>query len=588
MQSKNLLTDALRTARPVFIYMGVFSLFINLVMLLIPIYSLQVLDRVLSTGSTETLLWLSMIMAAAFLAAGLVQGLRSFALIRTGEWLDERLGRALLSLSLIHAASTGQRGTQNLRDLHTIKGFLTGHGLFTLFDSPWSIVYLLVIFVIHPQLGVIATVGCLLLFALAWMNEIAMHKPLDEANETNVRNLQQVEIAMRNAEAIEAMGMMDTIAQRWSRVNRTVGSLQSLASYRSAVLQSVTKFLRLVLQIGITGWGAWLALNHELTGGGIIAASILTGRALAPFEAAMSIWKTLVDTRKSYHRLQATLAGMEDKVPGISLPTPRGYLTAEKLVYGVPARARPILKGVSFAIHPGESVGIIGPSAAGKSTLAKLIVGTWKPYAGVVRLDGGDVCQWKREEFGRHVGYLPQDVELFSGTVRENIARMNTQASDESIVSAAQMAGAHELIMMLPEGYDTDIGPQGAALSAGQRQRVGLARAFFGDPKLVVLDEPDASLDGEGEQALAKALQNAKEKGITMLVISHRRLLLKYVDKLMVLKEGELMLYGPTQEVMETLSGSGGKSVEDKRAPQARPKKMPSRSKQEGMSNEAA
>jgi ATP-binding cassette, subfamily B, bacterial len=564
MERNNLLSDALKTARPVFLYMGIFSFFINLMLLIVPIYSLQVLDRVLSTGSTSTLFWLSVIMMAAFLAAGLVQGLRSFALIRTGEWLEDRMGRSLLSMSLVHAAGTGVRGTQNLRDLNTIKSFLTGHGLLTLFDAPWSIIYLLVIFAIHTQLGVITLLGCFALFGLAWLNEIAMHKPLGEANEANVKNLHQVDIAMRNAEVIEAMGMTDAIGQRWQAANRVVTSLQSQASYRSAILQAITKFLRLDLQIAITGWGAWLALHNELTGGAIIAASILTARALAPFEAAITTWKTLVETRKSYERLKLSVSAMETRMPGISLPAPRGQLVVDKLFYGVPSRSKPILKGVSFSLNPGEMLGIIGPSAAGKSTLAKLIVGTWKPYAGVVRLDSGDVCQWKREEFGRHVGYLPQDVELFSGSVRENIARMLPDASDESIVRAAQMAGAHELIMMLPEGYDTDIGPQGLSLSAGQRQRIGLARAFFGSPKLLVLDEPDASLDGEGEQALAQALENAKEAGITTLVISHRRALLKSVTKLLVLKEGELILFGPTAEVMAALTGNSEKQLDNK------------------------
>lgn len=551
---QNILRSALKTTRPVFLYMALFSFFINLLLLILPLYSLQVLDRVLSTGSMETLFWLSVIMVAAFLAAGVLQAMRSFALIRTGEWLDARLGQPLLALSLTHAAATGQRGTQNLRDLGVVKNFLTGNGLLTLFDAPWSVISLLVIFLIHTQLGVITLLGCATMLGLAWLNELAMHQPLGEANETNVRSMSQVDIAMRNAEVIEAMGMTGTIAQHWQRANHHVTSLQSLASYRSASVQAITKFARLSLQIAITGWGAYLALHNEITSGSIIAASILAGRALAPFDAAIGIWKSLVEARTSYERLNHTLSTMVTRPRGISLPVPEGRLSVEKLVYALPGRPRAILRGVDFTLEPGEVVGVIGPSAAGKSTLAKLIVGTWKPQAGAVRLDGGDVCHWKRDEFGSHIGYLPQDIELFSGTVRENIARMLPSASDESVVRAAQIAGAHDLIMRLPDGYDTDIGPNGAGLSAGQRQRIGLARAFFGNPKLLVLDEPDASLDGEGEQALAVALRNAKGLGITTLAISHRRGLLAHVDKLLVLKEGELIMFGPTEQIIAALN----------------------------------
>jgi PrtD family type I secretion system ABC transporter len=550
----NPLTEALNTAKPVFLYMGLFSFFINLLLLLVPLYSLQVLDRVLSTGSLETLFWLTVIMLAAFLAASLLQALRSFALIKAGEWMEGNLSQLLLSMSLTHAASTGMRGTQNLRDLGTIKSFLTGSGLLSLFDAPWSVIALVVIFIIHLQLGMITLLGCIMLFAFAWLNDIAMHKPLDDANEASVKNFQQVDIAMRNAEVIEAMGMTATIAKHWSKANNRVTELQSLASYRSSVVQAATKFSRLGLQISITGWGAYLALNNEITSGSIIAASILAARALAPFDAAISIWKSLVETRKSYHRLYGALSAMAQRQAGISLPAPEGHLLVDKLFYGVPSRSKPILKGISFSLNPGDILGIIGPSAAGKSTLGKLCVGSWKPYGGVVRLDSGDVCQWKREEFGRYAGYLPQDIELFSGTVRDNIARMNSDASDDSIVKAAKLACAHDLIMMLPDGYDTDIGAGGCALSAGQRQRIGLARAFWGDPKLLVLDEPDASLDAEGEQALAQALANAKEYKITTLVITHRRTLLQNVNKLLYLNDGEIMLFGPTKDVMNALT----------------------------------
>jgi len=550
----NLLTEALQTTRPVFVHMALFSFFINLLMLMVPMYSLQVLDRVLSTGSVDTLIWLSVIMVAAFLAAGFLQLMRSFALIRLGEWMDDAMSRSLLLLSLINAAGTAMRSTQNLRDLNTIRNFLTGSGLLALFDAPWSILFLLAIFLIHTDLGVITLLGCFIMLGLAWLNEIAMKKPLDEANETNVQNLQQVDIAMRNAEVIEGMGMTNTIADGWNRANRAVQELQTRASCRSAIVQALTRFIRLDLQIAITGWGAYLALTNHITSGSIIAASILSARALAPFDTAISTWKTTVETRKSYHRLNDALDAMSTRSSGTSLPKPEGNLEVARLVYLFPKQIRPILKGVSFKLDAGDCLGIVGPSAAGKSTLGKLIVGAWKPYSGAVRLDGGDVCQWNREEFGHYVGYLPQDVELFSGTVKENIARMQPDASDAAIVRAAQMAGSHELILMLPNGYETDIGPGGAALSAGQRQRIGLARALFGEPKLLVLDEPDASLDVEGEQALANALGNARKQHITTIVVSHRRTLLRYVDKMLVLNDGNVSHFGPAQEVIAALA----------------------------------
>jgi ATP-binding cassette subfamily B protein len=554
MTSQNILTGALQTAKPVFIYVGVFSFFINFLLLLMPLYSLQVLDRVLSTGSLETLFWLTVIMISAFVSAGFLQALRSFVMIRIGEWIDGSLSTSLLSISLAHAASNGTRGTQNLRDLNTIKGFLTGNGLITFFDAPWSIIALLILFIIDAELGIITLFGCILLLGLAWLNEISMRKLLNNANEASVKNFAQVDIAMRNAEAIEAMGMTHVFAQYWQKINHKVTALQSLASYRSAIVQAMSKISRLTLQIAITGWGAYLALHNEITSGSIIAASILSGKALAPFDSAISSWKSLIEVRKSYERLSEALASMTERITGISLPAPQGFLTIDKISYNASGRAKPVLKNVSFSLTPGDALGIIGPSAAGKSTLAKLCVGTSKPSDGVVRLDGSDVYQWNRKEFGQYVGYLPQNIELFSGTVRDNIARMNPDAPDEMILKAAQMAYAHEFIMMLPNGYNTDIGIGGVALSAGQRQRVALARAFFGTPKLVVMDEPDANLDAEGEEALALTLKNARVNNITTLVITHRRKLLNNVNKLLVLKDGEVMLFGYTQEVINNLT----------------------------------
>ncbi|PIR38686.1 MAG: type I secretion system permease/ATPase [Alphaproteobacteria bacterium CG11_big_fil_rev_8_21_14_0_20_39_49] len=555
-QKNNILTEALQTVKPVFLYMGIFSFFINAFMLLLPIYSLQVLDRVLSTGSMETLLWLSVIVVISLLISGVLQIVRSFSLIKAGEWIDNSLSHSLLTMSIIKAAKTGIRGTQNIADLNIIRSFFTGNGLLTIFDAPWSFIFLIFIYLIHSDLGNITLLGSILFLVMAWANELAMHKSLDEANENNIKNLQHVDIAMRNAEVIEAMGMTDALADRWHIVNKKVMGLQSLASYRSSVLQAITKFIRMTLQIAIIGWGAYLAVNNQISTGSIIAASILAGRAFAPFESAISTWNIFIESYKSYKRLNSSLMQMETRDSGISMPPPEGNLTVEKLVYIIPQSDKPVLKGVSFQLDSGDALGVIGASAAGKSTLCKLITGAIAPYAGVVRLDGGDVCRWRRNEFGQHIGYLPQSIELFSGTIKDNIARMAQDAPDEYIIKAAQMAGIHELILSLPNGYDTDVGNGGAAISAGQRQRIGLARALFGEPKVLVLDEPDANLDMEGEAALQRVLQRAKENKTTVLVITHRKPMLKYFNKLLVLDKGEVSMFGHTQAVLASINNN--------------------------------
>jgi ATP-binding cassette, subfamily B, bacterial len=550
----NVLLNALWTARPIFLWVGLFSFFINSLLLLVPLYSMQVLDRVLTTGSMETLTWLSVIMIGAFFIASLLQMFRSFALIRVSEWLDDHLSKTLLASSLTSAAAfSNTKGMQNIRDLLVVKNFLSGNGLMTLYDAPWAVIYIMVCFLIHPIIGVIALIGCIVLVGFGALNEMAMRAPLDTASEAHQRNMQQMDIAMRNAEIIEGMGMRETICNRWMRDNRKIASLQAQASLRSAVLQSFAKFTRLVLQIAVIGCGAWLVLQHQLTAGAIIATSILTARAFSPFEAAISTWKNLMEARKSYGRLKKALAAMPHRDESLSLPVPTGRVSVEKLVYAAPRSNKAIIKGVSFSLEPGDRLGIIGPSAAGKSTLAKLMIGVWKPFAGVMRLDSADVYRWKRSEFGRHVGYLPQDVELFSGTVRDNIARMQENVADEAIVQAAQLACAHEMIMTLPNGYETDIGPGGIMLSAGQRQRIGLARAFFGNPKLLMLDEPDANLDEEGENALASAMGHARKRCITTVIITHRKAMLRHVNKLLLLREGAVDLFGPVQEVAAKL-----------------------------------
>jgi ATP-binding cassette subfamily B protein len=551
----NILIQTVHKCRAVFWYILLFSFATNMLLLMLPMFSMQVLDRVMSSGSYATLSLLSLVAVGSFIFLGLFSMIRSQVQIKLGEWMDQELYEKLLSKTIAMASlKPGTSGSQNIRDLQSVRSFFTGAVINSFIDAPWAIIFIFVVFMIHPLTGIVTLVGGLLLLGLAILNELTSRKLLAEANEKTVKNLVGLELAARNSEVIEAMGMEEYLLKRWGSNNREVLDLQSQASYRSNVISSLSKFVRMTLQICILGVGAYLALNHEISTGGIIACSILSGRALAPFESAISSWSAYSTFRKSWNRLNEVVLAMPGRAQTISLPAPKGVVMFDKVIFAHP-NGKPVLKGVSFTLAPGDALGIVGPSAAGKSTLAKLLVGVWQPGSGTVRLDGADVYTWNRTEFGRYVGYLPQDVELFNGTVRENIARMHDDAKDESIIHAAQMAEAHEMILQLPGGYDTPVGAGGAALSAGQRQRIGLARAFYGDPKMLVLDEPNANLDDAGELALAAAIKNAKQKGITTVVISHRTGLLQHVDYIMVMREGMVSDFGPAKDIMAKFTG---------------------------------
>lgn len=534
--------------RPVWLSVGVTSFFINLLILPISLYSLQVMDRVLSTGSMPTLLWLTVIMLAMFAAAGLLQTLRSMVLQKAADWLHDTITEVVLPLVLAQAAAGG-KGAQHLRDAGSLKQFVGGNGLVTLIDTPWAVLYIAALFVVHWTLGVLVLVGALLLLGLAWLNETAMRRPSAEAGGRQLRAMQEMELATRNAEVTEAMGMGAALASRWKAMQKITGELQAQASGRSSVIQGWTKFVRLALQVLVTCASAWLAVDGYVTSGAIIAASILSSRALAPFEAAIASWRSFTEARAAYSRLEKAFADDAAREVGMSLPAPIGALSVEKISFAVEGRDEPILKDVSFTLNAGEVLGIIGASGSGKSTLARVIMGIWQASAGVVRLDGADIYRLPRTEFGKYVGYLPQDVELFGGSVKDNIARFNDDATPEAIVQAANMASAHELILRLPKGYDSEIGQGGAMLSAGQRQRVGLARAFYGEPKLLTLDEPDANLDEAGQHALIAAMHLAKQRKITTLLITHRNALLNHVDKILVLRDGGVEMFGTVAEV---------------------------------------
>ncbi len=551
----------MRQLRPVMYYAGIISFFISLLVLPMSLYALQVFDRVMSTGSMATLGWLTVIMIVVFAASSVLHSLRSTVMTRAADWLYNRISQTAIPISLMHiATSQGGKNIQSLRDASALRQFLGGQALTALMDAPWSVLSIILLFIIHPSLGVLTAAGAILLVALAWVNERLTDAHIKQAGAVQIRSMVDLEIAARNTDVVEAMGMTPMIMARWEQNQRDCAEHMDPANSHAATIQGISKFVRLTLQVFVTALSAWLALHNSVTIGAIIAASILASRALSPFEAAIASWKTALEAKNAYVRLNETLA-TNLRVEDISLPAPEGRIAVENVYFAAPNQQKAILRNVSFQLEPGESLGIIGPSGSGKTTLARLLTGTWKPGAGNVRLDGADVYAWPRAEFGKYVGYMPQDVELFGGTVRDNIARLNPEATDDAVVEAAQLANAHELILKLPNGYGTDIGANGAFLSAGQRQRVGLARAFFGMPRFLVLDEPDSNLDDAGQAALIGALQFARNYTMTTVVISHRRTILQHVDKILYLKDGSVEAFGPAKEVVAKLAAAA-KSME--------------------------
>ena len=557
----NPLKLALEKCKTAFKIVFVFAFVINLLMLVTPLYSLQVLDRVLGSRNLNTLLLLSLIIAFVYFVHMLMQIARSFTLIKVGEWLDNTLSPIIFGHSISASATkVNPASSQMLRDFQTLKTFLTSTGINTVFDAPWSIVYIIVLFLIHPYIGFITIAGAVIIVSLAFFNAIATNKTLGEATEFSIKGMGQADIANRNAEAVEAMGMIRNVKKNWAKFNKASLAKQSVASYRNGILSNISGFVRNIMQMAVTGTGAYVVVTtsgQDMTPGGMIASSIIVGRALAPFGNAIGMWKSISGAMKAYKTINESFDKHHERDQAMPIPHVDGHLTVENVYYaapipqGMPQPPMPIhiLKGVSFSLQPGEVLAVIGPSAAGKSTLAKLIVGVWEASSGALRLDGGDVFTWNRENFGEHVGYLPQGIELFSGTIKQNIARMQDKVDPELVIETAKMCGAHEMILRLPNGYDTDIGQGGANLSGGQRQRVALARAFYGNPKLVVLDEPNANLDEAGEEALANALKEARKKNISVIVISHRPSVLSAVDKVMVIQDGAVASFGTRKEI---------------------------------------
>jgi ATP-binding cassette subfamily C exporter for protease/lipase len=547
------LTTTLASFRGLFLAVGAFSCVINLLMLTPTVYMLQIYDRVLASRNGTTLLMLTLIMLGLFALEAVLEWVRSRALIRASAAMDLRLGPVVFDAAFARTLG-GRSGSaqQALADLTNIRQFVTGKGLSAFFDTPWTPIYLLVIFVLHPWLGWFALAGALLLVGLAWVTEVATAEPLASANREAQAASHYASSHLLNAEVIEAMGMLGRLRARWLERQSRMLCLQASASDRAAAVGAVTKFVRMGFQSGVLGVGALLVIDGQLSPGGMIAASILLGRALSPLDQAMASWRSLVQARGAHTRLQELLAEHPPQPARLALPRPRGQIVAEGLVVAPPGSRQPIVRGISFGATPGMLVGVIGPSASGKSTLARALVGVWAPMGGTVRLAGADVSAWDKAELGPWIGYLPQDVELFAGSVAENIARFGPLDA-EKILQAAQRAGVHDMILRMPQGYETPIGEGGAALSGGQRQRIGLARAMFGDPALIVLDEPNANLDEAGDAALVAALREMQREGRTVFVMTHRMNVLSVVDAVLALEGGAIRAYGPRDAVLANL-----------------------------------
>jgi PrtD family type I secretion system ABC transporter len=552
------LKGSLQALRKGFLAVIGFSFAINLLMLASPLYMLQVYDRVLTSQSIDTLLWLTVIIGVALLTMGVLEAVRTSLMVRLSAWLEVKLSGTLLGASVFgHLRYGAQADVQGLRDLATFRTFFTGPGIFPIMDFPWTPLYIGVIFMLHPVLGWVAVGGAVVLFIVAILNEVTTRKPLQNASNENILALSQANAAVRNADVIEAMGFLPNLVARWNTRNAKTLEYQAMASHRSAIFTSTSKFLRLALQTAMLGGGAYFAVAGEMTAGSMIAASILVGRALAPIDQAINSWKGAVAARGAYQRIRAMLSKTPIRGLAMPMPAPLGKLSVEKLTFSFPGSRKALLRSIEFQLEPGELLGLIGPSGAGKTTLSRILLGNLIPMQGHARLDGMDMALWEPEDRGRHVGYLPQDVELFAGTIRENIARMS-EGDPEIVTAAAKLAGVHDLISRMPQGYDTDIGEGGMSLSGGERQRVALARALYGNPKLVVLDEPNASLDAVGEQSLLNALMALKAQRVTQVVISHRSGLLKHADKILVLNDGGVEAFGPRDEVFQHLKQAAG------------------------------
>ena len=549
------LREAVAALRPFFVRSLWFSLVCSVLVLAPSAYMLEVYDRVVNSRNHMTLWMLTLLVLGVFVLMELLEWARSEVMRSASVALDRRMSGRVFSAIFEANLKKLPGGTQQpMNDFRQVRDFLFSPVLLALMEAPVSLLMMVLLFMISPVLGWTALVFGLVTTVVGWFNERSTKPPLMQANQAAIAAQQYADNALRNAEVVESMGMLRNTHKRWLERQRDFLRLQAQASSSAGGYQAVSKFLQTTLGSALLGLGCWLLLHNQLNGGAgmMIVSSILGGRMLAPLVQTVSQWQTVVNVRGAWDRLDSLLAAVPPRPESMALPAPRGALQVEQLVAGAPGNPTPILRGVQFALAPGEVLAVVGPSAAGKTTLARLLVGLWPAQAGKVRLDGADVYTWDKVELGAHLGYLPQGVELFEGTLAENIARFAT-VEPHKVEAAARAVGIHDFILSLPQGYESEVGPQGARLSGGQRQRVALARALYGDPVLVVLDEPNSSLDEEGDAALARAIQEAKARGTTFVVMTHRTSVLGVTDKMLVLRDGQQVTFGPRDEVLAAL-----------------------------------
>ena len=550
----NEITDALLKFKRVFLAIGIFTAVINMLMLVPSLYMMEVYDRVLGSRNEYTLYMLSLMALGLYALISGLEYIRSMVVIRIGVKMDSYLNARVYTAAFEqNLGSVGINAGQALNDLTTIRQFVTGNGVFAFFDAPWFPIYLIIIFLFNAWLGLFALVSTIVLIGLAWINEAISSKPLAEANTVAIRSSNMASNNLRNAEVIEAMGMLPNMRSRWYAQHQQFLQLQTIASQRASQIGAITKFVRIAVQSLILGVAALLVIKGQVTSGMMIAASILLGRAIAPVEQIIAVWRQWSGVVSAYHRLDQLLVKNPPRVAGMSLPKPVGHILVEGVTAAPPGASTAVLKNLNLSLRPGDCLGLIGPSGSGKSTLARLLVGVWPAAVGTIRLDGANVYQWNKDELGPNIGYLPQDIELFAGTIADNIARFGAVDS-EKVVAAAQLAGVHELILRMPKGYDTFIGDGGAGLSGGEKQRIALARALFDNPSVVVLDEPNSNLDEFGELALAQAILNLKQAGKTIVLITHRPNIIRNTNLLLVLRDGVALAFGPTEMVLQELS----------------------------------
>ncbi len=558
----------------------VFTCATNILILAIPIYLFQISDRVLTSRSVDTLIMLTVVIVGAVVLQAVFDAVRRFILMRTAVEVAVQLGAPILSAAARASLSSNGREYQTLSDLQQLRGFLTSPTLLSFLDVPFAPLFIIVIFLIHPHLGMIVVFTALLLAVVALFNQRVTSAPFAEANQFQSRANLHLDSMSRNSQIINALAMIPEAVRIWGR--DTAGSLkaQVIAQDRNIVSSAISRGARLLTQVAMLGWGAFLAIEGEITGGMVIAASIIAGRALSPIEGSIEGWNQFLLSQGSYERIATLLRNSPLNVERLRLPSPRGRLDVERLLFVPAGTKNVVLNGVSFHLEPGESLAVIGNSGAGKTTLGKMLVGSVLPTSGAVRMDLMDLRNWDPRQFGESVGYLPQDVQLFPGSIKENIARMRADATDAQIFEAARLADVHDLIANFPQGYETVVAADGAPLSGGQKQRIGLARAFFGDPRLVVLDEPNSNLDTAGDAALARAIAHAREHGITVVVITQKPSLLQHVDKIMLLVDGTVALFGARSEVLEALEARRRSSSVPRGAPEGTPHTSPQKAPQ--------